>query len=372
MPIRRSIHRWVGALIFASTAVAAVARDDGRNEDFRPQAYSNHVLVSNGAVPADFTDANLKNGWGVAFNPQGFVWVVDNGTGKSTLYDGTGKPQSLVVTIPGVGGEGGAPTGIVSSGGSDFVVSATNAAGATVSGPSRFIFVTEDGTIAGWAPNVNLTNAISVPVPATNANYKGVALGGDGTTHLLYAADFRNGRVDVFDGAFKPVMKAGAFMDPNLPSGYAPFGIQAINGDIYVTYAKQDAAGDDEIAGPGLGFIDVFSPEGMLLGRFASRGALNAPWGLALAPLSFGDFGGALLVGNFGDGTINAYSPRTGRWLGTLRDQRQRKLRVDGLWGLQFGNGVAAQKTNSLYYAAGPDDEQNGTYGVIEPVKRKH
>jgi uncharacterized protein (TIGR03118 family) len=248
-------------------------------------------------------------------------------------------------------------------------VSAPNAAGTTVTGPARFIFVTEDGAIAGWAPTVNPTVAITVPTPATNANYKGVALGGDGTTHLLYATDFRNGRVDVFDGTFKPVMKPGAFVDPRLPKGYGPFGIQAINGDIYVTYAKQDSEGDDEIAGPGFGFVDVFSPEGVLLGRFASRGALNAPWGLALAPLSFGDFGGALLVGNFGDGTINAFSPRTGRWLGTLRDQHQRKIRVDGLWGMQFGNGVQAQKTNALYYAAGPNDEENGTYGVIEPVK---
>jgi uncharacterized protein (TIGR03118 family) len=364
MTIRtNSIARLVGATLLAAGTTAATAHDD-----IRPQAYDNHVLVSDGNVAADFTDANLKNAWGVAFNPQGFVWVADNHTGKSTLYDGTGKPQALVVAIPGAGGEPGAPTGIVSSGGSDFVVSAPNAAGTTVSGPARFIFVTEDGTIAGWAPNVNPTVAILVPTPATNANYKGVALGGNGTTHLLYATDFRNGRVDVFDGAFKPVIKAGAFVDPNLPKGYAPFGIQAISGDIYVTYAKQDAEGNDEIAGPGFGFIDVYSPDGMLLGRFASRGALNAPWGLALAPLSFGDFGGALLVGNFGDGTINAFSPRTGRWLGTLRDQRQRKLHVDGLWGLQFGNGVAGQKTNALYYAAGPNDEENGAYGVIQPM----
>jgi uncharacterized protein (TIGR03118 family) len=365
--------RVVGSLMLAASAIAA-AHDDGQTDDhggFRPQAYSNHVLVSDGNVAADFPDVNLKNGWGVAFNPQGFVWVADNHTGKSTLYDGTGKPQSLVVTIPGVGGEPGAPTGIVSSGGPDFVVSVTNAAGTTVAGPARFIFVTEDGTIAGWAPAVNPTLAITVPTPATNANYKGVALGGNGTTHLLYATDFRNNRVDVFDSAFKPVMKAGAFVDPRLPKGYAPFGIQAINGDIYVTYAKQDSAGDDEIAGAGFGFVDVYSPDGDLLGRFASRGALNAPWGLALAPLSFGDFGGALLVGNFGDGTINAYSPRTGRWLGTLRDQNQRRIHVDGLWGMQFGNGVAAQKTNALYYAAGPNDEENGAYGVIEPVKRK-
>jgi uncharacterized protein (TIGR03118 family) len=367
MSIRtRPAGRITFTLILAASAIAAAAHDD-----VRPQAYSNHVLVSDGSVAANFTDPNLRNGWGVAFNPQGFVWVADNHTGKSTLYDGTGKPQSLVVTIPGVGGEAGEPTGIVFSGGADFVVSAPNAAGTVVSGPARFIFVTEAGTIAGWAPTVNPTNAISVPTPATNANYKGVALSGNGTTHLLYATDFRNARVDVYDGTFKPVVMPGAFVDPRMPKGFAPFGIQAINGDIYVTYAKQNAEGDDEVAGQGLGFIDVFSPDGVLLGRFASRGALNAPWGLALAPLSFGDFGGALLVGNFGDGTINAFSPRTGRWLGALRDEHQRRIRVDGLWGIAFGNGIAAQKTNALYYAAGPNDEENGAYGVIEPVKTK-
>jgi len=360
-----------GSLILGFCATAAAAHGNDRPDESRMQAYSNHVLVSDGNVAADFSDPNLVNGWGVAFNPNGPVWVAANHTGKSTLYDGTGKPQALVVTIPGVGGEDGAPTGIVFAGGNDFVVSMTTASG-TVSGPSRFIFSTEDGTLAGWAPNVNTTMAITVPTPATNANYKGLALSGNGTTHLLYASDFRNNRVDVFDGSFKPVKKPGAFVDPWLPRGFAPFGIQAIGGDIFVTYAKQDSAGDDEIAGPGLGFVDVYSPDGVLLSRLASRGVLNAPWGLALAPLSFGDFGGAILIGNFGDGTINAFDPRTGRLLGSLRDQHQHLLRVDGLWGIAFGNGVAAQKTNALYYAAGPNDEENGAYGVIEPVARRH
>ncbi len=361
-----------GSLILASTAIAVTAGDgDHDRDDMKPQPYSNHVLVSDGNVPADFTDQNLVNGWGIAFNPNGPVWVSDNGSGKSTLYDGTGKPQSLVVTIPGVGGQSSAPTGVVFAGGNDFVVSMTTS-GTTTSGPARFIFVTEGGTMSAWAPNVNATMAIPVPTPA-NAEYKGLALSGDGTTHLLYATDFHNSRIDVFDGNFKPVMKTGAFMDPMLPKNFAPFGIQAINGDIYVSYAKKDSPdAGDETAGPGLGFIDVYSPEGALLGRFASRGALNAPWGMALAPLSFGDFGGALLVGNFGDGMINAYSPRTGRWLGTLRDAHQRRIKVDGLWGIAFGNGVAGQKTNALFYAAGPNGEASGAYGVIEPVKIKY
>jgi len=370
---RSSIGQISGLLILGFSAVAAAAHDDDgdRDDGFRLQAYSNHVLVSDGNVQADFTDPNLVNGWGVVFHPTGPVWVADNGKGKSTLYDGTGKPQGLVVTIPGVGGEHAAPTGIVYSGGNDFVVSMTTMTG-TVSGPARFIFATEDGTIAGWAPNVNVTTAITVPTPP-NAEYKGLALSGNGMTHLLYAADFRNGRVDVFDGSFMPVKKHGAFVDPFLPRGYAPFGIQAINGDIFVTYAKQDpAGGGDEVAGPGFGFVDVYSPDGVLQGRLASRGVLNAPWGLALAPLSFGDFGGAILVGNFGDGTINAFDPRNGRFLGTLRDRSERRLHVDGLWGMAFGNGILAQKTNALYYAAGPNEEANGVFGVIEPVMKHH
>jgi uncharacterized protein (TIGR03118 family) len=373
MAIRRSSTGAVGSSLILGMCAFTAAHADNRNDDFRFQAYSNHVLVSDGNVPADFTDPNLVNGWGVAFNPNGPVWVSDNGTGKSTLYDGTGKAQPLVVTIPGVGGETAAPTGIVFAGGNDFVVSQTSTTGTTVSGPARFIFVTEDGTLAGWAPNVNVTTAITVPTPPTNANYKGLALSGNGTTHLLYATDFRNNRVDVFDGTFKPVMMPGAFVDPMLPRGYAPFGIQAILGDIFVTYAKQDpAGGDDEVAGPGFGFVDVYSPDGKLLGRLASRGVLNAPWGIAVAPASFGDFGGTILVGNFGDGTINSFDPRSGRFLGSLRDQYQRRIRVDGLWGIAFGNGVAGQKTNSLFYAAGPNDEENGAYGVIDPVARRH
>ena len=368
---RSSIGPISGALILGVCAAAAAAHDDNDADDFRQQGYTNHVLTSDGNVQADFTDANLVNGWGVAFNPNGPVWVSDNGTGKSTLYDGTGKPQALVVTIPGVGGEHAAPTGIVFAGGNDFVVSMPTATG-TVSGPARFIFVTEGGTIAGWAPNVNVTTAITVPTPWTNAEYKGLALSGNGATHLLYAADFRNNRVDVFDGTFKPVMKPGAFVDPFLPRGYAPFGIQAIGGDVFVTYAKQDpAGGGDEVAGPGLGFVDIYTPDGKFVSRLASRGALNAPWGVAQAPLSFGDFGGAILIGNFGDGTINAYDPRSGHFLGALRDQNQHRIRVDGLWGIAFGNGVSAQKTNSLFYAAGPNDEANGAYGVIDPVAKR-
>jgi len=360
----------------AAFAPALAAADDKDVESgWSHQFYTAHTLVSDGAVPAAFPDANLKNAWGVAFNPQAFVWVADNGSGNATLYDGTGKPNPLVVTIPPAPGEtAGTPTGIVFSAGADFVVDGKTSEDKPLSGPARFIFATEGGQISGWAPNVN-TAITFVMVNNSHmggkdrAIYKGLALGGNGTTHLLYATDFHNARVDVFDGAFKPVpLPAGAFTDHHIPKGYAPFGIQAINGDVFVTYAKQDEDAEDDVHGRGFGFVDVFDPNGKLVQRFAERGVLNAPWGLAIAPSSFGRFGGAILVGNFGDGTINAYGPISGHFLGSLRDGNGRRIRIDGLWGMQFGNGLLQQPTNELFVAAGPNDEENGTYSVIRAV----
>ncbi|HEX5420008.1 MAG TPA: TIGR03118 family protein, partial [Gammaproteobacteria bacterium] len=244
--------------------------------------------------------------------------------------------------------------------------------GSTAMGPARFIFVTEGGQILGWAPNVNTGTAFlavdnSAGGGTGHAIYKGAALSGDGTSHLLYAADFHNGRIDVFDGNFQAVaLAAGAFADPSLPPGFAPFGIQAINGDIYVTYAMQDQNAEDDVAGTGLGFVDVFDPKGTLVKRLIQGGVLNAPWGLALAPASFGPFGSALLVGNFGDGSINAFSPITGELLGTLSDASGMPIRIEGLWAIQFGNGLLGQETNALFASAGPADEQHGTYSVIK------
>ncbi|HET9447052.1 MAG TPA: TIGR03118 family protein [Steroidobacteraceae bacterium] len=347
-------------VLLASVALTVVAAPVAANKSKR-EGYSSQVLVSNGGQPAPFIDPNLKNAWGIAFNPTGVVWVNNQGTGKSTLYDGNGAPQSLIVTVPGPApGVPSNPSGIVFSGGSDFVVT-----DGVRTGPARFIFATLEGSISGWAPNVNALNA-QLAVPTTGAAvYTGLALGGNGVTHLLYAANFRTGRVDVFDGAFKPVEAPGGFRDRSLPSSYAPFGIQAINGDVYVTYAKPDPATGQSTHGPGLGFVNVFDPEGRLLRRVATRGVLNAPWGLALAPASFGKFGGALLVGNLGDGTINAYGPRSGKFLGALRDTRGRRLEMDGLWGIAFGNGVLSQESNALFFTAGPNHGADGAYGVI-------
>lgn len=332
----------------------------------QPYYYEVRRLVADvAALGAENVDPNLVNAWGVAFNPFGFVWVAAEGSGRSTLYDGDGHPQTLVVAIPPPAGSttAGEPTGIVFYGGGGFIVS-----NGSSSGPSRFIFAGEDGVISGWAPNVDFTNAIPVvDNSAAGSVYKGLAIGAGGSGALLYAADFRNGRIDVFDAMFQPATLPGRpFHDPHLPHGFAPFGVQAINGDIYVSYAKQDHDRDHEVAGRGLGLVSVFSPTGEYVRRLITRGALNAPWGMALAPASFGKFGNRLLVANFGDGAINAYDVANGRFAGRLRGTDREPLRIDGLWGLSFGNGVNNQPQNTLFFTAGPGREVHGLYGRID------
>jgi uncharacterized protein (TIGR03118 family) len=352
---------------FAAIPVSALWADDNSskldanaNSTNHGQSYEARILVTNDGDP------NLVNGWGVAFNPNAFVWVSAEGTGKATLYDGNGVPQSLVVTVAAANGEEhGSPTGIVFNSSNDFAVSNQDK---TVTAPARFIFATGGGLIAGWAPTVEGGTQAVLAFDGTpyKAAYTGITISGNGTAHVLYAADFRNGHVDMFDAKFGPLTVAGAFVDSHLPRGYSPFNVQAINGDIYVTYAKQDD--DDpaeEVTGPGLGIVNAFDPNGKFVRRVATKGALNAPWGITISPASFGPFGGALLIGNLGDGTINAYGAITGAPRGALRDRNGKRIHIDGLWGLAFGNGVASQDTNALFFAAGPDDEQNGAYGVI-------
>jgi len=324
------------------------------------QFYEQHDLVSDGAVAADLVDAALVNAWGLVASATSPWWVADNGTGLSTLYNGTtGAKVALTVSVPG------APTGIVFNSGPSFVV----ASGAK-SGPARFVFASEDGTISGWNPTVAATQAVvGVDNSAGGAVYKGLAIASTAAGDRLYATNFHAGTVDVFDAGFHPVL--GGFTDADLPPGYAPFGIRLLGGTIYVTYALQDADKHDDVAGEGHGFVNSFDTEGHWLRRVASRGRLNSPWGLALAPADFGAVSGGLLVGNFGDGHVNAFDPHRFQGNGQLRQQGQlhaadgRPIAIDGLWALAFGNGAAAGPTNALFFTAGPFGEQHGLFGKL-------
>jgi len=326
-------------------------------------AYTVTPLVSDGSIPAPNTDPNLVNAWGLTAGPTTPWWVADNGKDVTTLYPGTGVPVGLVVSIPI------APTGAGFNGdASSFPVM-----NGTATGPARFIFDTEEGQIRGWNPNVpppptSTQTEVGVDSSPAGAIYKGLAIIQFHVGSRLYAADFHNARIDVFDGSWMPVVKPGAFVDPNLPKGYAPFNVQTIGSRIFVAYAKQDADAKDEVAGQGFGFVDVYDVDGKLLARVASRGQLNAPWGLALAPAHFGQFSGDLLVGNFGNGEINAYEELPdGSWVhrGKLRDADGHVILIEGLWALQFGNDAAAGPKNTLFFTAGPHGETEGLFGSI-------
>ncbi|CAE6728911.1 hypothetical protein R69658_01722 [Paraburkholderia aspalathi] len=352
----------VFSAVVSAAALTSLVACGGSSGSINSQSFTSSVLVSDGAVSAPHTDPNLKNGWGVAFNPKGFVWVADNGTSVATLYDGNGVPQSLVVSIPNGTSGTANPTGIVFNGTTDFTVTQGGK-----SGVGAFIFSGEGGTITAWAPAVAPTNAIvMVDGGSAGAVYKGLALASNGTANFLYATDFHNNRIDVFDTNFAKVAMPGKFQDATLPAGFAPFGIQAIGSKLFVTYAKQDAAAHDNVDGSGLGFVDVFDTSGNLLQHFASAGPLNAPWGVAQAPGNFGRFSGDILVGNFGDGTINAFDPASGQSLGTINLSNGTTFVQPGLWGIAFGNGLDNQPTNTLFFAAGPNDEANGVYGRID------
>jgi uncharacterized protein (TIGR03118 family) len=338
-------------------------------------SYVQRNLVSDLPNIARFQDPNLVNAWGLSHSPSGPWEVSDNGTGLATRYKGNGMGLPPVVTIPLLGGgPGGAPTGNVFNGTSDFAVSLGGA-----SGPSQFIFATEDGTISGWNPSVDLTHAIIAVDRSTvrqgkflGAVYKGLALGQNGPASFLFATNFRFGTVEEFDAQFHLVR---SFTDPVLAADcplpgqcFAPFGIQNIGGSLYVSFALQNKAHHDDVAGAGNGFVDVFDTSGDLVRRFASQGTLNSPWGLALAPGDFGTFSNDVLVGNFGDGRISAFDPATGAFRGQLQDQNGRAITINGLWGLAFGNGGLAGDTTTLFFASGLNDEADGLFGSIEPA----
>jgi uncharacterized protein (TIGR03118 family) len=313
-------------------------------------------LVSNIPGLAAVTDPLLVNPWGMAESATSPWWVADNGASVSTLYNGnTGLQSALVVAIP---PPESAPTGLVFNNTSGFVLPPANN---LPSAKATFIFATEDGTIAGWN-GAQGTQAVTMAALA-DSSFKGLAIGSVSTANYLYATDFANSAIQVFDTSFTSVTLGGSFTDPNLPAGYSPFGIKNLGGKIYVTYALN--GGEDEIAGPGLGVVDVFDTNGTFLQRVASGGTLDAPWGLAIAPPGFDGFGNDLLVGNFGDGRINAYDPTTFAFLGQLLDQQGHPISIDGLWDLGFGNGANGGPTNRLYFTAGLNDEQDGLFGAL-------
>ncbi|WP_296443988.1 TIGR03118 family protein [Rhodoferax sp. UBA5149] len=319
---------------------------------------TNLVTNDQGAHPAQITDPGLKNAWGLSYSPTGPFWVSSNGTGTVDLYSVNPSTQltnqvGLVVSIPGTG----SVTGQVFNSG---------AAAAAFNG-DVFLFTSEDGTVSGWRGGLGTSAETLVPASAANI-YKGAALGTVAGSSYLYAANFRAGSIDVLKGSALAPALSGAFADPNLPAGYAPFNVQNLGGILYVSYAAQDASQQDEMAGAGLGIVNRFDLNGNLIGRVATAGSLNAPWGLAIAPSSFGDLAGALLVGNFGDGRISAFNPLDDSYLGQILDASNQPLSIDGLWALSPGNDGSAGSSQWLYFTAGPEGESDGLFGVLTAV----
>ena len=323
-------------------------------------AYVVTPLVSNNGVPGTTVDPHLVNAWGLTASPTSPWWVNAADADKSLLYNTAGGKLALEVTVAG------GPTGIVFNGNPGFPVGATNAV-------ARFIFATESGTIAGWAGGASAE--VRVDNSEAGAIYKGLAIATTGAGTFLYAANFAEARVDVFDHTWSPANSAGGFADPTLPAGYAPFGIQAIGSRVFVAFAKQGESGGgsiEEEAGQGLGFVDAFDTDGNFLVRVAQHGQLNAPWGLAMAPDGFGRFSGDLLVGNFGDGQINAYEELPNGHFehrGVLQSGDGKPVVIDGLWALQFGHGATNNgPTNALFFTAGPNGEEDGLFGMIQAM----
>ena len=326
------------------------------------QTYQATILNSDIANISTNTDPNLGNPWGLVASSAGPWWVADNGTGLSTLYDGTGTTLSLVVTVPSWDGEGtGVPSGIAFNSTQDFQLSSNN--------PATFLFVTEDGTIQGWNHNVNPTTAVIEVNNWETAVYKGMALASVNGANYLYAANFHAGTVEVYDGTFAlHSFGSNAFVDPNIPQGFAPFNIALINGNLIVTYAKQDAAKHDDVAGPGNGYVDIYDTQGNLLSRLPHLVQMNSPWAIVLAPTGFGAFSNDLLIGNFGSGSIMVFNPAGTNFVGMMFDEAKLQMRINGLWGLEFGNGGSSGPANTLYYTAGTFDEAYGTFGMILPT----
>jgi uncharacterized protein (TIGR03118 family) len=335
------------------------------------QHYKQTNLVSNVPGMAPVHDPNLQNAWGLARSSTSPWWVADNRVGLSTLYGGDGSIVPLVVTIPPSksGGDTGNPTGVVFNGGTGFEIKKGF--------PAVFIFVTEDGTISGWNPKVDGTHAIIKVDEKERSVFKGATIAKVnvpffGPQSFLYVADFRKGRVQIYDSKFHHVPEMeDLFSDDSLPPGFAPFNVQNIGGNIYVSFALQNSDKEDDVPGKGLGYVDVFSPRGRLLRRLQHGPWFNAPWGLVMASSDFGSHSHEILVGQFGSGEIAAFNAVTGRFTGRLHDASDATIKIDGLWALQFGNDATAGPATTLFFTAGPNDEQNGLFGTINAIENE-
>ncbi len=361
---RRLYHLF--GLCLTTITIAGCGSGSGSGSNTKANVYVRTNLLSNIAGYADsagsalHTDPNLKNPWGITYSPSGPFWISNNNSGTLGLYDGSGNIQGTAITIAGVNGSAkGTPTGQVYNGTSDF-------------GSSLFIACTEDGAIISWYSGSAAVIRVNDVTVGVRPVYKGLAIGNNGSANYLYAANFSNGRIDVFDGAYAHHTLSGTFVDPSLPAGYAPYNIQNFSGKLYVTYALQDGLKHDSVSGAGRGLINIFDMNGNFLDRLVTGSAaggsvaeLNAPWGLAVAPSAFGPFGSALLVGNFGDGKITAINSSTGAVLGQMKDSVGNLVSISGLWGLMFGNGGGAGSTNTLYFSAGINGEADGLFGSI-------
>jgi uncharacterized protein (TIGR03118 family) len=362
MKINR-IRRYATSAIVLATVAVMPARAFA-------QHYVQTNLVSDAAAPPVVSDARLKNAWGLVHGPSTPWWISDNATGLSTVYNASGLPvtiapvSAVVPNAPSTVGSG-TPTGIMFNGSpTDFQIASGKQA--------VFMWVTEDGTLSAWNPTVNATKAVievdnsQKPSKGHGAVYKGATIAEiDGRKYIL-AANFRSGRIDMFDTTFTQVhLSEEAFDDDRIPRGFAPFNVQGIGPNIYVTYAKQDDAKHDDVAGAGFGFVDVFSPRGRLLARLQHGPWLDSPWGVVMTPADFGEFSHVILVANFGSGTIAAFNPLTGQFMGNMLNPDGSVLTIDGLWGLGFGNGGASGPGNSLFFTAGPNGEANGLFGTL-------
>jgi uncharacterized protein (TIGR03118 family) len=378
---RRALVAAAGIVLVLLIAVSVALSQQiasGHLSSATPSVYRQANLNADLLGAASGKDASLVNPWGLSHGPTTPWWISDNGTGVATLYNGAGMASPtgspIVVAVPPPKGSAmgttAAPTGTIYNGTNDFVIT-DHATGK--SGQALFLFSTEDGTISGWSPTVSEQHAVLAvdnSTSPTGAVYKGLALGQLGCANLLYAANFRAGTIDVFDAHFAPDHLSGAFVDPTIPVGFAPFNIANIGGQLYVTYAQQDGEKHDDVAGRGHGYLDVYTTSGTLVRRMVSQGPLDSPWGLALAPAGFGSFSNDLLVGNFGDGRINAFDPKTGASLGALQDRQGHPIVIGGLWGLAFGNGGNAGPTTTLYFTAGSGHEAHGLFGSLSLAAR--